>query len=76
MQKERQPEYFWLYSLRGYQYCDLLLSRGRYADATERAGKTLEWVTVPTRERGNQTLLVPVRRNAVLVPTLRVGMHP
>jgi hypothetical protein len=26
MQAERQPQYPWLYSLRGFQYCDLLLS--------------------------------------------------
>jgi tetratricopeptide (TPR) repeat protein len=30
MQKESQLEYLYLYSLRGFQYCDLLLSRGKY----------------------------------------------
>ncbi len=43
MQKERQPEYHFLYSLPGYQFCDLLLSQGKYKDVMERAEKTLEW---------------------------------
>ena len=45
MQKEEQPEYPFLYSLRGFQYCDLLLTHGKYGEVLERAGKTLEWVT-------------------------------
>jgi tetratricopeptide (TPR) repeat protein len=45
MQKERQPEYHFLYSLRGYKFCDLLLSRGKYREVMERAEKTLEWDT-------------------------------
>jgi len=32
MQVEQQPEYPWLYALRGYQYCDLLVSRGEPED--------------------------------------------
>ncbi|HEX4962101.1 MAG TPA: TIR domain-containing protein [Thermoanaerobaculia bacterium] len=32
MQAERQPQYPWLYSLQGYQYCDLLLSRAEPED--------------------------------------------
>ena len=40
-QRERQPEYPLLYSLRGYQYCDLLLSQGRAAEARDRAAQTL-----------------------------------
>ncbi len=43
MQKERQPQYPCLYSLQGFRFCDLLLSRGRYAEVLERAGQTLEW---------------------------------
>jgi hypothetical protein len=31
-----------LYSLRGYQYCDLLLSQGRIAEALDRARQTIE----------------------------------
>jgi tetratricopeptide (TPR) repeat protein len=44
MQKEFQPEYPLLYSLRGYQYCDLLLSRGGEHEAVlARAAQTLEY---------------------------------
>jgi ATP/maltotriose-dependent transcriptional regulator MalT len=43
-QKKRQPEYPWLYSLRGFQFCDLLLSMGKYQEALERARTTIEWV--------------------------------
>jgi hypothetical protein len=43
-QREYQPTFPLLYSLQGYLYCDLLLSRGRAAEARERAAQTLEWV--------------------------------
>jgi tetratricopeptide (TPR) repeat protein len=43
-QQELQPKYPWLYSVQGYGYCDLLLSRGRAGEALDRAGQTLEWV--------------------------------
>ncbi len=43
MQQERQPEYPCLYSLRGFQFCDLLLSRGQVPEVQERAGQTLQW---------------------------------
>ena len=36
-QREWQPEFPSLYSLREYGYCDLLLSRGRAGKARERA---------------------------------------
>jgi ATP/maltotriose-dependent transcriptional regulator MalT len=45
LQKERQPAYPRLYSLRGFQYCDLLLEQGREAEVLARAAQTLEWVT-------------------------------
>ncbi len=45
MQKERQPQYTFLYSLQGYQYCDLLLARGQWAQVLDRATRTLAWVT-------------------------------
>jgi hypothetical protein len=32
-----------LYSLKGYQYCDLLISRGRASAARDRAALTFEW---------------------------------
>jgi tetratricopeptide (TPR) repeat protein len=44
MQKERQPNYQILYSLGGYQYCELLLDRGEFQDVQNRAGQTLRWV--------------------------------
>ncbi len=43
-QLELQPEYPVLYSMPGYRYCDLLLSRGRAAEARNRAALTLQWV--------------------------------
>lgn len=46
MQKEDQPEYQFLYSLRGYHYCDLLLTQGRYDGVETRSRTTLEWVGV------------------------------
>jgi tetratricopeptide (TPR) repeat protein len=43
MQKESQPGYSFLYSLRGFRFCDFLLSQGRYGEVIERASQTLEW---------------------------------
>jgi tetratricopeptide (TPR) repeat protein len=43
MQKDRQPEYAFLYSLWGFRYCDLLLSQGEYQEVLSRALQTLEW---------------------------------
>jgi tetratricopeptide (TPR) repeat protein len=43
MQKEEQPDYPFLYSPRGFKFCDLLLSRGRYKEVLDRAKQTLEW---------------------------------
>jgi tetratricopeptide (TPR) repeat protein len=45
MQKEQQPAYPLLYSLQGFQYCDILLDQDRDADVRERARQTLEWDT-------------------------------
>lgn len=42
MQKDQQPRYPLLYSLRGFQYCDLLLDQGETADVRERAIYALE----------------------------------
>jgi hypothetical protein len=44
-QRERQPDYPLLYSLQGYQYCDLLLDRGEWTAVRERAAQTLRWAT-------------------------------
>jgi tetratricopeptide (TPR) repeat protein len=43
-QKKLDPNFALLYSLRGYQYCDLLLAKGEWSVARERASQTLEWV--------------------------------
>ena len=43
LQVERQPEYPMLYSLPGYQYCDLLLGQGQSTEALRRATQTLPW---------------------------------
>jgi tetratricopeptide (TPR) repeat protein len=43
MQKEDQSEYPFLYSIRGFQYCDLLLSQGKYQEVLSRAEQTLVW---------------------------------
>jgi tetratricopeptide (TPR) repeat protein len=48
LQAERQPGYPRLYSLAGYRYCDLLLSRGEpeaFEEVRGRAEETLKWVT-------------------------------
>ena len=42
-QKKNQPEYPYLYGLRGFRFCDLLLSQGKVREVLERAGKALEW---------------------------------
>ena len=41
-QQALQPEYPLLYSLRGYQYCDLLLSLGKPTEAADRAARLRE----------------------------------
>jgi tetratricopeptide (TPR) repeat protein len=43
MQKDRQPGYPLLYSLQGFDYCDLLLSQGKYQEALSRAEKFFVW---------------------------------
>lgn len=42
-QTERQKEYPLLYSVQGYRYCELLLSRGEAAGVLRRATQTLAW---------------------------------
>jgi hypothetical protein len=43
-QERRHPAYPLLYSLTGYEYCDLLLAKGEWAAARGRASQTLQWV--------------------------------
>jgi len=42
MQKKVYPKYAYLYSLQGFQYCDLLLEQGKYGEVLNRAGQALE----------------------------------
>lgn len=43
MQKEREPDVPFFYSLRGFHYCDLLLADGEAGAVAERAATTREW---------------------------------
>lgn len=43
MQKQRQPQYPLLFSVRGFKYCDLLLGQGKHVEVKERAAKLFEW---------------------------------
>ncbi|MFL6197676.1 MAG: hypothetical protein ACJ76J_00730, partial [Thermoanaerobaculia bacterium] len=64
LQEEWQPEYPRLYSLRGYRYCDLLLSRGEPEDgsvagglaADPEAARRFREACREVRERAEQTL--------------------
>jgi len=42
IQKEYQASYPLLYSVRGFKFCDLLLSQGQYQDVQKRASQTIE----------------------------------
>lgn len=42
IQRERLPEVRFLFSLRGFQYCDLLLSLGKWAEVLEQANTNLQ----------------------------------
>lgn len=42
-QKEEYPEFPFLYSLSGYQFCDLLLSQRKYSEVQVRTAQTLKW---------------------------------
>ncbi len=44
-QKKMQTQYLYLFSLQGFQYCDLLLARARSGEVRKRVKRTLEWVT-------------------------------
>ena len=42
--RELEPVHPFLYSVHGYRYCDLLLSKGEFGDARLRAARTLGWM--------------------------------
>ncbi len=43
MQQQRQREYRYLYSMQGFQFCDLLLAQGKAQEVLERYEKFVEW---------------------------------
>jgi tetratricopeptide (TPR) repeat protein len=43
IQKQHQPGYALLYSMSGFQYCDLLLGQRQVQEVKERSTRTLEW---------------------------------
>ena len=43
LQQEWQPAFPRLYSLQGFQYCDLLLAQGSTAEVLERAEESIRW---------------------------------
>jgi len=45
IQNEDKKEYPLLNSLKGFRYCNLLLSQGNYQEVQKRAHQTLEWAT-------------------------------
>jgi tetratricopeptide (TPR) repeat protein len=60
MQKQSQPEFPLLYSVQGYQYCDLLLSQGNYAEVQRRASQTLDWLIKYGQAQGSTTGLLDI----------------
>ncbi len=43
IQNKIQPNFTFLYSLQGFQFCDLFLSQGKYLEVQTRTSKTLQW---------------------------------
>ncbi len=74
LQAENQPEYSKLYSLPGYQFCDLLLSRSASLDGSALGRDALASVTEDVRarceevrERATQTLEWAIQNQASLL---------
>ncbi len=42
IQQKWQPEYPYLYSVRGFKFCDLLLSMGKFLEVLKKAKTTLK----------------------------------
>ncbi|MFL6290532.1 MAG: hypothetical protein ACJ759_06525, partial [Thermoanaerobaculia bacterium] len=74
LQAERQPEYPRLYSIQGYRYCDLLLSRGEPEDGSVADGLTEDPEAArrfreacrEVRERAEQAIKVGERNHWLL----------
>ncbi|HUV02859.1 MAG TPA: tetratricopeptide repeat protein [Desulfobacteria bacterium] len=47
IQKENEPNYSYLYSRRGFQFCDLLLSLGQVREVLERVNTIFKWRKLP-----------------------------
>ena len=45
IQKKREPDRPYLYSVWGFRFCNLLLSQGEYREVQKRAAQTLQWST-------------------------------
>ena len=77
MQKKGQPESPYLYSLRGFRFCDLLLSKGKYPEVLERARMTLKQM----QDDPNAPLLTVVVDKltigtALMLQALTPSLHP
>jgi hypothetical protein len=42
--RKRNPDHPFLFCLQGYQFCDLLLSRGAWSEVIDRSSQTVNWV--------------------------------
>jgi tetratricopeptide (TPR) repeat protein len=75
MQKKNQPDFPLLYSTRGYQYCDLLLMQGGYAEVQRRGEKMFEW-----RQPGDSLLDIALDNLSIgrahLLQSQREPNHP
>jgi tetratricopeptide (TPR) repeat protein len=58
IQKLNQPDLRFLFSVSGFLYCDLLLSRNQFQEVQHRATQTLEWYTLYTFESGALSVAV------------------
>ncbi len=67
-QKGWQPANPLLYSLRGYQYCDLLLANGDHFVARDRARQTLEWA------RSAQLSLLTIALDTLTLGRAQLGL--
>jgi tetratricopeptide (TPR) repeat protein len=60
IQKQNQAEFPILYSLRGFQYCDLLLILGDFQEVEARASQTLEWTVTNIHNQGSTSGLLDI----------------
>jgi len=76
MQQKRRPEFRYLFSLSGYQYCDLLLGLGKGEEVLERVSRFFEW-----RQSGDSLLDIALenlscgRAHALLAQETSADIH-